>query len=524
MNKCLLLLKVQLLGMFGINRARFSKDKKEKGRTALFAGVAALIGIMMLGYSFSIAISFTAFGMGHIIAPAIALTCSLLAFVFTFLKSRGVLFDFKDYDMMMSLPVNSGMVIASRLLSVYLPDAAFTLIISAPALFLYGLTEKLPFSSWLMMLLSILLIPILPIIAAMALGAFLTFVTVRLRHSNFFVIILNVVVFLGLMIFLMRFSVMSETEIIKALNQVSQMIGRIYPPGTMLGLALEQGDWLIFGKFAAVSLIPAVIFVVLLGRVYTKINSAIFAKRASKNYELGVLKQSAPVWALTRKEILCLLSSPVYFMNTLSGVLLLIPASITVFFLNISGIEQILGVSNIEGYIVNCIPFAICFFLVLGSPTAVSMNMEGKYRWLPFSLPVKPIIIFQAKILTNLLFSLPVSILGSLLFVIRFRITGVMLVCTFLVPVFYNIFTAVLGIVINFKLPKYDWSSEYQAVKNSASLIIVTIIGMVAVLLPFAGAVFAGEFIGILYGAVMGIIGLVTGILYHSLKSAVLYY
>ena len=94
--------------------------------------------------------------------------------------------------------------------------------------------------------------------------------------------------------------------------------------------------------------------------------------------------------------------------------------------------------------------------------------------------------IFLAKIGVNLTLMLPAAGIAGILFVIHFRpdpLTGIFF---FLTPAAYAFFTAVLGLALDLKYPRYDWATEYHAVKQGLPVLATIGAGMLMVLPPLA--------------------------------------
>lgn len=106
-NRYLLLLKMQLYNLFGINRILHSHSKKEKQRSTALGGLAILILGLMVAYSTMISMGIASMGAVNILPTISALACSFITLILTFLKSSGVLIGLRDYDMVMSLPVKN---------------------------------------------------------------------------------------------------------------------------------------------------------------------------------------------------------------------------------------------------------------------------------------------------------------------------------------------------------------------------------------------------------------------------------
>ena len=157
MSKCWLLLKVQLLGLFNINRTFHTNNKKEKRQLISMGALMLFVVVIMVGYSAGMAVACAYFGRADALPPLILLVCAACTLIITFLKSNGVLFGFRDYDMVMSLPVKSWEVIISRLLSVYAMNLLISGVIMLPAIIVYGVTYSVSLSVWCMLVLSLFL-------------------------------------------------------------------------------------------------------------------------------------------------------------------------------------------------------------------------------------------------------------------------------------------------------------------------------------------------------------------------------
>ena len=66
-----------------------------------------------------------------------------------------------------------------------------------------------------------------------------------------------------------------------------------------------------------------------------------------------------------------------------------------------------------------------------------------------------------------------------------------------LTAVLYSAFTALLGSFLNYKYPKYDWTNETQAVKNSIPMLIVIFGNMVLGIAVLILSVFAGPWLAL---------------------------
>lgn len=470
MTKCWLLTKIQLLGFFNINRALHTNDAKEKRRLVAMGALMLFVVVLMAGYSTALAIVCARFGMADALPPLILMICAACTLVMTFLKSNGVLFGFRDYDMVMSLPVKNATVIVSRLLSVYAMNLLISCVIMLPSMIVYGTTYHVSPSVWCMLILSLPLASLLPMVLSMVAGLLITAVSVRFRHKNLAAILLSTAAILALLA--ASFAIPREeaawTELI---TSSAQMVYRIYPAAELYANALTNNDWGSFGLFALLSIGASVLIVMLLSTFYNRIHAALFSVRTKRAYRLGTLKTSTPFQGLYKKELRRLLSSPIYAMNTVIGAILLLAAAVAFLIIDMEQIGHALGLPDALVWIKPMMPWIATFFVSISTATSSSLSLEGKSRWLMCSAPVPSTVIFNAKIAVSLSYLIPSVLISCTLLAISVQTNLAETIALFIIPLLFSVCISVIGLAYNLKYPKYDWTSEYHAVKQSASVL-----------------------------------------------------
>ena len=98
--------------------------------------------------------------------------CSAYIFIANIFKIKDLLFDFKDYDLLMSLPVGRNMVLASKITSLYITNLLYTLVIMIPGYLAYISFLDLP-HDWLFFVL-LPTIPIIPILLSSIISIIIT--------------------------------------------------------------------------------------------------------------------------------------------------------------------------------------------------------------------------------------------------------------------------------------------------------------------------------------------------------------
>ena len=195
-NRYLLLLKMQLYNLFGMNRILHSHNKKEKQRGAAL-GLFAIFAVgLMITYSTTISVGLAGMGAVNILPTISTLICSLITLILTFLKCSGVLTGLRDYDMVMSLPVKNSQVVLSRLTMVYLTNLLISMIVVLPSVVIYGINAEAGIFGTIMFFLSFFFLPVIPMIISLGLGVLIFAVSSRSKHKNIFSLVLSTLVVL----------------------------------------------------------------------------------------------------------------------------------------------------------------------------------------------------------------------------------------------------------------------------------------------------------------------------------------
>lgn len=92
--------------------------------------------------------------------------------------------------------------------------------------------------------------------------------------------------------------------------------------------------------------------------------------------------------------------------------------------------------------------------------------------------------ILRAKVRLHSFSALPFSIVSSVALVVVSGARGLMIPVMLALPALLSHITAQLGIIINLRFPKFDWTSEIIAVKQSMSVIVVMLVNWGVTLLP----------------------------------------
>ncbi|MNI62971.1 hypothetical protein D3C73_1183130 [compost metagenome] len=125
-------------------------------------------------------------------------------------------------------------------------------------------------------------------------------------------------------------------------------------------------------------------------------------------------------------------------------------------------------------------------FVALSCTTSSSISLEGNNLWIITSSPVPKSVIVFSKVAVNLTITVPVTVVSGVLLMIALGTGRMDSLFLLVIPVIYACYTALLGVIVNLKLPKLEWTSEVQVVKQSAAVLVAMLLGFVSLVIPVA--------------------------------------
>ena len=484
MLKTLTIIRLQsvLSGMF----TQEKNSRKNAGTTALL-GIVMIYVVIMLLFLFSrifltICDVFAEAGMTWLYFGFMGLMVFLLGFIGSVFLTQTQLFEAKDNELLLSMPVSPACILGSRLLSLLGINYIYELIIALPCGIVYCIKYSATVSGVILFALCCLLLPLLTLAVTALFSWIIAAVSSRMRRKNAVTLILTLVLFMGYMYLCFRWQ--HYIEKLAASGEIlSDVIRTALPPFYWLGTAISEHSFSAFLIFAAFCILPAAAVYALLTVSFVRITST---KRGAKRieYREKTMRVSGVRRALLSKELRHFLGSTPYMFNSGIGLL----------FLPISAVYALISRDSFDMYIALLDPdhtmtgAAVCTVMCLISSliiiSAPSISIEGRNMWLMKSLPVFPQDILLAKVMLHVLVSLPFLLISSVIFEFAFPMDFVSRIMMVLLPVAANVFQAFLGVITNLKYPKFDWINEAAAVKRGAAPTLSLFLAAGAVILP----------------------------------------
>ena len=489
MLKILLKIRLKALADSLFNRQRRGKSGG-KGMKALLIFLLIYCVVVfggMFGMMFyAMYEPFQMLDMGWLYYSLCGVLATMLCFVGSVFFTQSTLYDAKDNELLLSMPIPSGVILGSRMALLLLLNYGYSLLVTVACGVVRCIVAPVTAAGAVRYVIAALLLPLIPSTLSCVVGYLIALVISRVRNKSLVSMVLSLV-FLGAY-FAVCFNMQSYIEsMVQNGAAIGAAIQKALPPFYAMGLALDQGNWLQLLWYALWCVLPFAAVYYLLSRSFLRIATA---KRGLKKvkYQAGRLQASSVRWALTRKELLHLGNSSAYMLNGCMGAILAVAMSVLV---AVKGDSILQGLANIYagGFDVHAyiMPFACiveCLTLSMTIISAPSISLEGKNLWTLQSAPVKAGDVLLGKALAHMLVAGPAALLSSLLLALVLPMSAAETVLLFALPLALVAFMAFLGVTVNLRWPRFDYTNETYVIKQSASVTITMFSGMGLVILP----------------------------------------
>jgi ABC-2 type transport system permease protein len=477
-----LLFKNRLLAQTGINIIRHHRDpRKRRTRIAVLLIVAFCLGIFML-YCAGGAWVYGLLGMEEMIPALSMVAAASVILLFTVFKANGDLYAFRDYDLLLSLPLSLATVVRSRLLNLYFWNLVISVLVLLPMGLVYIHFARPEPEAYFFLVSGLLVSPLIPTAAAALIGAGITAVASKSRHAGTISIVLGFIFVLGVLGFGAALPALgggSGIQVDPATGQLDvsgfaalapsivDALNKAYPPAILYGNSVLSHSLADLVLFAAVSGAAYLILVRILLLKYREINTALTSRRAGRAFALNAQPRRSALLAVAGKSLLRILRSPVCATNLLMGsffTLVLGGAFV------VAGPQRVLAgldLQNFPALVAGGAPFLLAGIASMTNTGALLLALEGRSIWILRSIPIRPGTLYGGFLLTNLTFTVPPVAIAGILFSVTLDLGpagGASLLFTALALV---VSASVAGILVGNRMAYYDWQEESQLVKQS---------------------------------------------------------
>ena len=462
----------------GVGRKKNKPQKSPLARIVLMSLLLIYILACFLFLFFvwfdTLASAWAGGALGWLYFALAGLTSFAVMFFFSVFTAKEQLFEAKDNDFLLSLPLKPGSILLSRLAELYLINLLVELSVMLPVSVAWLRRAPLSGVGWLALLLTVVLLPLFSLAFSALFGWVLSLLSRRVRKKALFSTAFSLLFLAVYFYFYSQVNVFIQ-QLAQSGDAAAARISAVRPL-YWLGRAIAEGDPGSLVLTVIFLLLPFVVAYILLSRTFIR---TVTANRgtARVEYKARAMKTASPDAALLRRELNGFLSSSSYMVNAGLGLVMLAAGAVALPFFRDRLEEMAAQLAGSGSLIFILLLLAICALISLVTISAASISMEGGSLWIAQSLPVSSGQVLRAKAGLHLLLTLPAALLASLSVAWVIRLRGLELIACILLPLAFALLMGQLGLVSNLRHPNLNWTSESQAVKNGISILIIMLLG-----------------------------------------------
>lgn len=493
MRKFWILTRLQLLSLFGINKIRHQKagEEKKKGQRGLRVLLLMVVALLYMSvlYSGLLATAFKPLGLLPLMLGLMALATSMMILVFSMFETKGVLYGFGDYDMVMSWPVPRLAVVASRVANMYVYNLVYAVLLFLPAGVIYAMNALPPLWYYPALIICLILLPGVPTVLGALLGTLVTVLTARLKKSSVWGTVGQFVLMIALVGGMMWLN-SGMLRIDEQMAGLAAMALGVYPPAAWIQAVL-CGDALPLLWLLLVSVLILALMVLAFDRAFAGVQRLLTDLPRGRAFSMAGQHRSGRLRALYNRDWKRYMSSSLYVTNTAFGYVMLLAAGIAA---AVVKNEMFLSIVNDPSFrpVLNAVPLAMGAIMAMSATTGSSISIEGKQLWIVRTLPVSARELFLSKILVSMTLAVPACVIAGTLVGVGLRLEAQLWPWLYITPLVSAAFSAVFGLTVNLSLPRLDWTNEAEVVKQSAAMAVSMFGALGCIALPAVAVAVTG--------------------------------
>ncbi len=490
----------------------FRHDRKKLGVFALVTlsvlfGVGSILWVYTTLYR-AIVTDAISLGLGPVVLTLSILFAMLATLVLGFIQITAQTLNAKDVEWYAPLPVKPAAVFFAKLGMVYLAELLTTSLVLLPAYWIYALHTPTTVQFWVLAVLSIPLVPIIPLALSSLLALPFARLAALFRRRDLMTYVFTILA-IGLMLFVQLYlsrhfgQVMSgdSSQIANLLSNhqdLLRLLGGLFPPALWLSdaLTLPLGAALLsFVLLLTVTVVSVFACLWLAQKLYYRGVLAILetpqlsSKR--KGYRADTLRVNTPIVTLAVLEVKRVLRTPVYAMNSLTGIIFAFIFALMPLFIGKENMKDI--TAEFSGFLQNqesiSMVFAVTVFFVsfMGmmavAASATTISREGQGFWICLTIPVSP----RHQILAKFYACTFIAVISTLFLVAALMIvmpSAAGLIALSLLPTIVILgATTAISIIPDLLHPKLKWDNEAEAMKSNMNALLGLMLAMIPLLI-----------------------------------------
>lgn len=494
------LLKKQMYEMLsGILTNRRTGKRRSAGALAGFAILFAFAGISMsFGFGALYLLTATTLaggldvpgqllpveygGLYFAFTGIITLMLGIIGGMFT---TYSILYMPRDNELLLSMPVKPSVILASRMLSVYLMIVIYTVLSYVPAVAVFFISSGFRTDVLLMSLVMYIAMTFFVLALSCFLGWLLALIAAKLGSKKVVTVVSVLVT-----AFAYYFFYFGRNQVMKLITDDPANAVRVFRTTPLLVFFSygegSGGSWLYFLIFLGIVAASMSLAMLLLSGSFIALVTT-RKGRKKKVYVARTARTNSALGALFRREIKRFVTDPGYFINSGFGSIVFIVAAVIAAF-NTPGLRSLIASMQNpagEGPSVAISPAmlpvtvlsATALVLFWTPISASSVSLEGNRLWILKTMPVSTTGILAMKLAVHELFAgIPAAIFVTAAgIILEMGVLPTVLLCV--AALSFAALAGSFGLMLETHNPKLDWTDENVAIKQNYNVLFVMLAG-----------------------------------------------
>ncbi|MBQ4551449.1 MAG: hypothetical protein IJA59_00685 [Clostridia bacterium] len=525
MIKALIVLRLKDLGDKLLRRTRGGgKTKAMRMLVALLAVYCVVVFLGLFGGLFYLLCEpFASMGLSWLYFALAGIIATMLCFFGTIFLAQSLIFESKDNELLLSMPIKPSAILFSRVGTLFLVNLGSSLIITLPCIVVWFWQRGFDALLMLRWIVVMVVLPLLPTALLCVIGFVIALISSRTRSKNAVTMLLT-----GGTLAAYFYVCFNSQQLLAKLLQngekLAAAIEKVLPPFYALGVGVFEGGAAQCAMLLLWCIVPMAAAYALLSHGFI---SVVTMKRGAKKvaYKGQKMQRASARKAMTIKEVRRYTANAMYLFNGAVGAAMALILSVALLFKQ-DLIEMILSMYSLTGVDLNVWMGGVacamlCLMAGMNMLSAASISIEGKNLWLMQSLPLKAGDILLPKALAHMVICLPILLAAGIVMGVALKADVITAAALIVLPLLVCAFIALFGVTINLVLSRFDYTNDVIAIKQSMASGITLFSGMGIVALPVIlyTVVFKASFaLGYLYLVCGVLLALLCLVLYYYLS------
>jgi len=483
---------------FSALRHRWFREKHNRWQPLLIGIGVPLVAVPLYALIFMI-IRFLhsllrPIGQEYLTVTLVILLTQIMILMFGFFYFVSAFYFSRDSDLLLSLPLKPGTVLAAKFSIVLINEYLSTLPLMLPALVYFGILQKVTAGYWIQLIPVLVLAPVVPLsLAALLVLVLMRFVNLG-KKKDLFIVIGSLALFIGVMYAQVMLGKNTSSldqqaalRLLAAEDGLIRIMGERFPPSLWATRMLQHGftapgirSLLLF---CGLSLLLGIVLIWTGKRVYYRGLVGLREAAVFSGNHRGLLHFGGgrhPLRAIFSREWRVMNRTPIFLLN---GALTVVMMPVVFTMMTKFG-GQGGDSAQLFAFLFSTKPFvrelAMAGFLVLcaalNGTASSAFSREGGRFWISKTIPVSPRLQITGKFIHSGILALMGILSGTIALHFILRPSGKSFLTALLLGVPLIAACIAAGLLVDLIRPLLNWTNPIRAIKQNVNVVISMLI------------------------------------------------